>query len=349
VVVAFAVTAIGLPMVPAPARAEGPVRGLDVSAAQGAVDWRAVKAAGASFAYVKATEGAGYVNEDFAQQYNGSYDVGLIRGAYHFALPDRTGGAQQADYFIAHGGGWSADGRTLPGALDIEYNPYGATCYGKSAADMVAWLHDFLDRYRARTSRDAMIYTTTNWWQVCTGDSAAFSAHPFWLACYCGSVGGLPASARWHTIWQFASDGTFPGDQNIFNGSLDRLVVLARGAEAGPAPSPSVPRPRSPSPSPNRSTAGPSPGRSSTSPGPSSAEPGASTGTTAPDVSGSAPVADATAATATAAASAAATAGGLFAAGLALIGGAGLVLLAWRRRRRRPRVVPAGPESGRQP
>ncbi|MGI8723284.1 MAG: GH25 family lysozyme [Geodermatophilaceae bacterium] len=40
----------------------------------------------------------------------GSYNVGMIRGAYHFARPDRSSGATQANYFASNGGGWSADG-----------------------------------------------------------------------------------------------------------------------------------------------------------------------------------------------------------------------------------------------
>src|SRR5437763_3758440 len=73
----------------------------------------------------------------------GSYAIVMIRSSYHFAIPDNSGGATQADYFVAHGGGWSKDGRTLPGALDIEYNPYGATCYGLSHAGMVSWIRAF--------------------------------------------------------------------------------------------------------------------------------------------------------------------------------------------------------------
>ena len=110
--------------------------GDDVSSHQGNVDWAATKAAGAQFSYSKATEGTYYTNPYFAQQYNGAYNAGLIRGAYHFAIPNGGSGASQADYFVAHGGGWSKDGKTLPGALDIEYNPYGAECYGLSQASM---------------------------------------------------------------------------------------------------------------------------------------------------------------------------------------------------------------------
>ncbi|KAG9074913.1 hypothetical protein FS749_013479 [Ceratobasidium sp. UAMH 11750] len=95
-------------------------KGIDVSSYQGNVNWAAQKSAGISFAYIKATEGTGYTNSYFDQQYTGSYNAGIIRGSYHFARPDVSSGATQADYFLAHGGGWSADGKTLPGALDIE-------------------------------------------------------------------------------------------------------------------------------------------------------------------------------------------------------------------------------------
>ena len=119
-----------------PADAATITKGLDVSGFQGNVNWTAQWNAGARFAYVKATEGTYYTNPSFAQQYNGSYNIGMIRGSYHFARPDTTTGATQANYFVAHGGGWSKDGKTLPGALDIEYNPYGAECYGLSQSAM---------------------------------------------------------------------------------------------------------------------------------------------------------------------------------------------------------------------
>jgi len=102
------------------ATARKQVSGIDVSRWQGNVDWNRWWADGKRFAYIKATEGTSYRNPYFAQQYNGSYGVGMIRGAYHFALPAKSSGTSQADYFVAHGGGWSPDGQTLPGALDIE-------------------------------------------------------------------------------------------------------------------------------------------------------------------------------------------------------------------------------------
>lgn len=215
--------------VPATATAAGVV-GNDVASYQGNVNWSAVKANGASFSYSKATEGTYYTNPYFAQQYNGAYNVGLIRGAYHFAIPNGGTGASQADYFVAHGGGWSADGKTLPGALDIEYNPYGAECYGLSQGSMVNWVASFLNEYHARTSRWAVIYTTTDWWSTCTGNYSGFAGNdPLWIANYNGSPGTLPAGWGFYTFWQSASSGVFPGDQDTFNGAYSRLQALALG------------------------------------------------------------------------------------------------------------------------
>ena len=196
--------------------------GMDVSGYQGNVNWSAARSNGARFAYVKATEGVSYRNPYFSQQYTGSYNAGIVHGAYHFALPDRSSGATQADYFVDHGGGWSADGRTFPGTLDIEYNPYGPTCYGKSWSQMVSWIHAFANEYKHRTGRDVVIYSTTNWWQTCTGNNGGFSANPLWIARYSTSAGTLPHGWSFYTIWQNADHGVFPGDHDY----LDRKSVV---------------------------------------------------------------------------------------------------------------------------
>ncbi|KOG88493.1 lysozyme [Streptomyces varsoviensis] len=206
------------------------VEGVDVSSHNGNVNWQTLWNSGVRWAYVKATESTGYTNPYFAQQYNGSYNVGMIRGAYHFATPDTSSGAAQAAHFLAHGGGWSRDGKTLPGALDMEYNPYGAACYGKSPSAMVGWVRDFFTAYRAKTGRDPVIYTSTSWWKACTGNYAGFGAtNPLWIPRYSSSVGELPAGWGFHTMWQYTSTGPTVGDHSVFNGAYDRLQALANG------------------------------------------------------------------------------------------------------------------------
>ncbi len=214
----------------APAVVPSGLPGLDVSGHQGNVDWGAVAGNGAQFAYVKATEGTTYFDSSyFSQQYDGSRNAGLVRGPYHFAIPGNSTGAAQADYFVANGGGWSADGKTLPGMLDVEYNPYGPVCYGLTQSQMVSWVASFDDEYRSLTGRRPTLYTTTNWWSTCTGNSASFGQDSLYIARYSDSPNPLPNGWANYTIWQFSDQGTFPGDQDVFNGSRQALADFAMG------------------------------------------------------------------------------------------------------------------------
>ncbi len=207
------------------------LQGMDVSSHQPAVNWSRAWNQGSRFAYVKATEATSYKNPLFSAQYRGATSAGMLRGAYHFAIPNVSTGAAQANYFVDNGGGWSADGNTLPPLLDIEYNPYpslGNTCYNMSAGQMVAWIRDFSQTVSARTGRLPMIYTTTDWWRTCTGNSSAFAGQPLHIAAYNTSgPGPLPNGWSRYTLWQYSSTGPFEGDSNVFQGSMAQLRSFA--------------------------------------------------------------------------------------------------------------------------
>ncbi|MDX2935134.1 lysozyme [Streptomyces ipomoeae] len=229
-----ALTLGGTALVEIPASAAAKPKGHDVSSHQKNVNWSGAKSKGARFVYVKATESTTYRNPYFGQQYNGARNAGLIRGAYHFALPHKSPGEAQAAYFVRNGGDWRADGWTLPPALDIEYNPYDRKkkCYGLSDSKMVGWIKSFSDEIKRLTGRRPVIYTTTHWWKTCTGNSKAFAGdHALWLARYnSAGAGELPAGWTFWTIWQYDNgSGKLPGDQNLFNGSTSRLKEFARG------------------------------------------------------------------------------------------------------------------------
>lgn len=203
------------------------VPGMDVSSYQGDVDWSGAAANGAKFAYIKASEGTSVTNSYFASQYAGAESAGILHGAYHFALPDESSGAVQADYFLQSGATWTPDGKTLPPLLDMEYNPYGSTCYGLSQGAMVSWISDFATTILSRTGRLPAIYTTTNWWSDCTGNAAGFGNYPLHIANWSTTAGTLPAGWPAYTLWQDASTGTFPGDQDLFNGTITQLTDFA--------------------------------------------------------------------------------------------------------------------------
>ena len=229
------------------------ILGMDVSGSQATVNadgsrtdnvnWTGSYSQGARFAYVKATEGTDFVSGTFSQQYNGAYNAGLIRGAYHFALPSASSGAAQANWFLAHGGGWSADGKTLPPLLDIEYNPYGSlgdTCYSMAGPAMVAWIHDFSNTVLAKTGRLPAIYTTADWWSRCTGNDGGFGQQPLHIAAYnTTGPGSLPNGWNMYSIWQFSDNGPFAGDSNVWNGSYADLQRFAAVSDS-PSPNPSI-------------------------------------------------------------------------------------------------------------
>ncbi|SCL18996.1 Lyzozyme M1 (1,4-beta-N-acetylmuramidase), GH25 family [Micromonospora rhizosphaerae] len=208
--------------------------GIDVSRYQGTINWTSVRNAGIQFAFIKATEGTSYKDPNFNSNYTNAYYAGVIRGAYHFARPNISGGAAQADYLASNGGAWSADNRTLPAALDLEANPYsGGYCYGKTTSGMRTWISDFLNRYKYRTTRYAVIYTTTSWWNQCTGSwTGPWANHPLWIARWSTSPGTLPAGAPVWSFWQYTSTGTVSGisgnvDRDYWNGDRTRLLALA--------------------------------------------------------------------------------------------------------------------------
>ena len=60
------------------------IHGLDVARFQNDINWRQVRAAGISFAFIKATEGGDLLDPKFKENWRKSGRAGLPRGAYHF-------------------------------------------------------------------------------------------------------------------------------------------------------------------------------------------------------------------------------------------------------------------------
>ncbi|MDQ0619531.1 GH25 family lysozyme M1 (1,4-beta-N-acetylmuramidase) [Arthrobacter globiformis] len=218
------------------------VKGQDVSSHQTGLNWQQQWNMGSRFAYVKATEGNYYVSDSFSSQYLGARNVGMIRGAYHFAIPNASSGADQARFFVANGGGWTGDGYTMPPVLDFEFNPYagmtingfyhGNTCYDKTPQQLASWVRDFGNTMRSLTGRLPVIYTNTGWWKQCTGDALGFGDYPLWVANYptapSNDAGPVPSSWNQYSIWQFSPSGPFAGDSNVWNGSYAQLQAFAR-------------------------------------------------------------------------------------------------------------------------
>ena len=62
--------------------------GTDVSHYQQTVDWVKCRTNGIAFAYTKATEGTGYIDDTLVSHINGAKAQGIPIGLYHYARPD---------------------------------------------------------------------------------------------------------------------------------------------------------------------------------------------------------------------------------------------------------------------
>jgi GH25 family lysozyme M1 (1,4-beta-N-acetylmuramidase) len=216
-----------------------PVRGIDVSAhdhdsGKPALVWSDQANAGIKFAYVKATEGTSYVNSFYSSDISGAKNVGIYAGAYAFGRPDLGNPVGQADYFFNHMQ-WSRDGRTLPPFLDMEWPYFGGvnSCYNLSATQMVSWIGSFMSELRARTGVTPMIYTNVNWWNPCTGSSAAFGSYLLDVSSCTSAPPSVPGwGSRW-TFWQYDipdCDSSIIRDYDVYHDDLASLASLAGGA-----------------------------------------------------------------------------------------------------------------------
>lgn len=229
-----------------PAQSATTMRGVDVAAYQhpnsAAINWSKVATAGYRFAFVKATEGDYYTNPYVGSDVSQARSAGMDATGYVFAIPNVSGGANQAEYALAHARS-AAIGETLPLALDIEYDPYASSdgtneCYGLTATKMVSWISAFVAATKRLTGRAPIIYTTADWWDSCTGDSAAFAADPLWVAAYDASSPTVPRGWSTWTFWQYTSGGTVPGisasgDTDVSDANAAMASILDPGGGQG--------------------------------------------------------------------------------------------------------------------
>jgi len=219
------------------------LQGIDVASFQhpgGApINWAGVKAAGYQFAFIKATEGTYYGNPYYASDAAGAQAAGMLVAPYAFAIPNYSGGALQADYVLDHAN-YAPDGQMLAPVLDIEPDPYDSglhsdgtnECYGLTPTQMVAWIGAFTAEIHRRTGQSPVIYTTSQWWNACTGDSTNFGSDPLWIAAPGSSPGTLPTAwANW-TYWQYSSTATLPAVPTAFDTSYLGSTALELAAPA---------------------------------------------------------------------------------------------------------------------
>jgi lysozyme len=192
-----------------PARAETPLRGVDVSHHQGRIDWRRVAADDIAFAYLKASEGGDHRDRRFQENWRGARAAGLKVGAYHYFTFCRRGAEQAANFLAAAPHAPDA----LPPAVDLEF---GGNCGRElSHAQLRRELDAFLAPVEARAGRPAVLYVTP---EFSARYGAALPERPMWRR----SIVMRPPGP-W-AIWQYHNRGRVDGVQ----GPVDLNVATER-------------------------------------------------------------------------------------------------------------------------
>jgi len=197
-------------------------QGIDVSHFQGAVDWHAVRQAGKSFAFAKATDGVTYTDPQFAANWAGIKAAGLVRGAYHFFEPTDDA-ASQAEHFLAT---VELEPGDMPPVLDVERNT------GVTSAQLWEGVAAWLEEVAAKTGRLPMIYVAPGFWNSNSPDLSLVK-YPLWLADYAVQP-TLPHGWSAWRFWQYSQTGAVEGlhgqfDLDEFNGTAEQMLSFANG------------------------------------------------------------------------------------------------------------------------
>ena len=200
------------------------VKGIDVSHRQNDVDWARVAAAGVRFCYIKATEGEGFKDVRFQENFDGAKAAGLVRGAYHFFRPGKDAEAQAESFLHVVS---SLSPGDLPPVLDVEVGT------AKDATSILDGIQSWVEAVENVLGRQPILYTYPSFWTQTLRGSARFSGYLLWVAHYTFKPAPtLPRGFDDYVFWQFSEQGQVDGitgnvDLDRFHGSLDDLNALA--------------------------------------------------------------------------------------------------------------------------
>ncbi|MGM9636667.1 MAG: GH25 family lysozyme [Eubacteriales bacterium] len=211
-----------------PSKKDYPVRGVDVSAYQGEIDW-SVLGEDLDFAFLKATEGSTHVDRYFESNYEGARACGLRVGAYHFFSFDSPG-AEQAANFI---GVVESYDDMLPPVVDVElYGDY----FDQPPADkraVVDRLSALLERLEEHYGLTPILYATEESYDLFLSED--FADYDLWIR----NVVCRPKISGW-VFWQYCNRGRLDGysgeeryiDLNVFYGTREEFREYGRKKEA---------------------------------------------------------------------------------------------------------------------
>ena len=136
------------------------MHGIDVSRYQQRISWEAVggmnvRGIELDFAFIKATEGASRTDPFFKRNWRKAKEAGVVRGAYHFYIPWKSGRVQ-AEHFIKTVTLATGD---LPPVLDVEQ--LGKSTVSSLQKGIKEWLQIVEEYYGVKP----IIYTNADFYK----------------------------------------------------------------------------------------------------------------------------------------------------------------------------------------
>lgn len=191
------------------------LKGIDVSYAQGAINWQQVASDGVQFAIIRAAYrgyGSGRIVADnwFTTNIRGAIAAGIKVGVYFFSQAvSEAEGHEEAEFIIDQISGYNV---TLPVTIDTEYiSGVSARANSLSVPVRTSAVKGFCQRV-VELGYTPMIYASTSWLNHSL-DMSQLADVKVWVAQYYDHV----TYEGSYTCWQYTSSGRVSG----INGNVD--------------------------------------------------------------------------------------------------------------------------------
>ena len=191
------------------------IKGIDVSAWNGNIDWKTVADYGMGFAILRITEKGNKTDSTFEQNYRGCAQYGILVGVYKYSYAKSVAQAEQEAESVLK----VLNKRKLdfPVFYDLEWSEQRKL--GSAAVEKIALA--FLNKIQVAGYKVG-IYCNVDWYQNVL--TAALKKYDCWIARYPANDNGtLQERLRpdFGIGWQYSSKATIPGiatkvDRNVF-------------------------------------------------------------------------------------------------------------------------------------
>ena len=191
------------------------IKGIDVSAWQGKIDWKTVADYGMGFAILRITEEGNKTDSQFEANYKGCTTYKIPVGVYKYSYAKTVAQAQaEADAVLKVLNKRKLD---FPVFYDLEWSEQRAL--GNSAIEKIATA--FLDKIE-KAGYEVGIYCNMDWYNTVL--TTKLKSYDLWIASYPANDDGWLQERLRPSVgvgWQYSSKATIPGistkvDRNVF-------------------------------------------------------------------------------------------------------------------------------------